>query len=112
MSNTLKLYYWDYDMDGGIASDKPEQTTLTDALQYMEELSETDGNFLGFELADGKIIQFMHDENLGLLLDIPDIEEGGSYTKTLDLDACLQIIRDLYNGKKPMDIEGLSFDSY
>ncbi|HTF04629.1 MAG TPA: hypothetical protein VK826_11420 [Bacteroidia bacterium] len=67
----------------------------------MEELPETDGNFLGFKLIeDDEIVQFMYQDDRGLVLDIPN--EG--HEAIIDLEQCKQIIRDLYAGKRATDI--------
>ncbi|TND10478.1 MAG: hypothetical protein FD123_120 [Bacteroidetes bacterium] len=112
MSNAIKLFYWNYDADEGVSSDDHYEAPLEETIECMENLPDSDGNFLGLELPDGEIIQFMHDDNRGLYLDIPVVNEGGSYAKVIDISACLDIIRDMYTGKKPRDIEGLVFESY
>jgi len=108
----IKLFYCDYDRDESIESDDAEHMTAAQAVSLMENLFFSDGNFLGLELPGGEIVQFMYDDAQGLLLDIPDVEKGGSYVKAIDREECLQIIRDMYDGKKPGDIPGLRFDSY
>lgn len=112
MPETIKIYYQDYDSDESMESDDEYMAPLYEAREIFEGISETDGNFFGLELESGEILQFMHDENRGLVLDIPVTAEGGSYTKVTDMASALQYIGEMYSGKKPRDIEGLVFESY
>lgn len=112
MHETLKVFCCDYDSGESITSEDECLLSVDESIECMESLSDTDGNFFGIELPDGAIVQFMHDDNRGLILDIPDVAEGGSHTRVVDPAMSLQIIRDMYNGKSPRDIEGLVFESY
>jgi hypothetical protein len=111
-SQTIKVYYWDHEADEGISSDEPQEATVGEAIDYMEMLPITDGDFLGLELAGGETIQFMYNEDESIHVDIPDTEKAGSYTKTVDIDECVQMIRDIYGGKKPAELEGIVFESW
>lgn len=112
MADTLKIFYQDYDSGESMDSDDAYRATLIEAQKIFEGISETDGNFFGLELDSGEIVQFMHDENRGLVLDIPVVAEGGSYTKITGMPEALQYISAMYSGKKPLDILGLVFESY
>lgn len=112
MPDTLKIFYQDYDTGESMDSDDEYMAPLIEAQEIFEGISETDGNFFGIELESGEILQFMHDENRGLLLDIPAVAEGGSYTKVTNMPEALQYISDMYSGKKPLDISGLTFESF
>lgn len=112
MTETIKVFYQDYDSGESMESDDEYMAPLEEALEIFEGISDTDGNFFGLELESGEILQFMHDENRGLVVDIPVISEGGSYTKITDMPSALQYISDMYAGKKPLDIPGLVFEAY
>jgi hypothetical protein len=99
-----KVFYWDYDEQRG--TEEAIMFSKEDALAEMKKLPETDGNFFGLELSDGKIVQFMYDGGKKTwFLDIPNPVTQESYNADLTIDDVLKIISDVYDGKSADDIK-------
>lgn len=98
--NQPKMFYWNYDENKGVetAAFVPQD----EALKTMESLPDTDGNFLGLEMAEAEIVQFMYQDGRGLVLDIPNVDEP--VDKVITMEQCVKIIKDLYAGKSAGDI--------
>jgi hypothetical protein len=112
MPQKIKLFYQNYDDNQEIDQESPIECGLDETMDYMEKLPDTDGNFLGLVLPDSCVVQFMHNEDQSICLDIPAEKKGGAYRKEIDMDECIQIIKDIYEGKDPKAIKGLIFDSF
>lgn len=112
MAPIIKLFYQNYDDDEGIASENPVAVTKEQAVDYMENLPPGENNFVGFVLPSGQVVQFMYtDDDGNILLDIP--VANGAYSKSLDsFEETIEVIEYLFEGKDPMLIEGLSFDTF
>jgi hypothetical protein len=95
-----EVYYWNYDTNTGI--EKARVMSHDEAWEIMETLPATDGNFFGLRRGDD-IVQFIYDDNLGLLLDIPNTDSGG-YEKVVSMDECEKIISDVFAGKSGDDV--------
>lgn len=111
MGEPLKLFWMDYATGEGREASEAEIASEEETLDKMTELSSID-SFQGIIPESGASAQFIYDGEGKLKLDIPDIENDGSYIKNIDLKEALQIIRDVFNGKDPMTIEGIKFDSW
>lgn len=109
MYKELNLFYCDYVNDEEISSSDPLSTAIHIAVDYMQNLSVSDGSFLGIITPEKNIVQFIYNEKHELILDIPDEDRIASYTKQVTMEECLQIIRDTFAGKNPYEIKGLSY---
>lgn len=103
MNTDPKVFYYDYDEQRGTEEGIP--MTKEDAIAELKKLPETDGNFFGMELADGKIVQFMYDGNKKTwFLDIPNPVTQESFNVDLTLDDAVKITGDVFDGKSAEDI--------
>jgi hypothetical protein len=111
----MKYFYYDvtdYDYDDEDESNEFEDDgTLDEILQSFYDLSEEDGSFLGLENEQGKIIQFMWNDNNNWLVDIPKIEKEGSLQKHADYDECVALIKKFY-GEDIIDISDFTFQTF
>jgi hypothetical protein len=99
-----KVFYYDYTEQRG-TKDAIEMSEA-DALEALNGLPEEDGNFLGMELSDGNIVQFMYDGNKsGWFLDIPDPETQQSYNADVTIDDVKKIVSDIFAGKTANEIQ-------
>ncbi|MFT5823503.1 MAG: hypothetical protein ACI8ZM_004765 [Crocinitomix sp.] len=110
-NNCFKCFWWDYFRDEGTDAEGAE-ANLKQATDLMKELSNSDASFLGVVTPSKKTVQFIYQEDRSLRLDIPDMENDGSYTKVVAMDECLQIIKDAFHEKDAMKIKGLKFESW
>jgi hypothetical protein len=95
-----KVFYMNYDTNEGI--EDPVEMTEEEAIKILKELPTTDGNFMGMSLSNDEVVQFMHQDGRGLVLDIPMVAEP--VDKVITLDQAVQVIKDAYSGKSAEDI--------
>ena len=92
----VRIFYWN--MEERINQDIPVDTSKDAALKIMKELPVVDGNYFGMMRGEEEIVQFMHTDDKGLLLDIPNAADGPFQT-VITIDQCLKVISDFYDGK-------------
>ena len=107
---TLKLFLWDVETDEEISGDTPLEASPKLAIEKLQALSKEDGSFIGFELDNGSIVQFMWDDEEILNLDIPS--PNGGYEKVVSLSEAENIVERLFTGLNPKAIEGIKFEEY
>ena len=107
----MKVFFNDIETDKEIHSSEPIELNLEEAINELFELSESDGSFIGFYAIDNSIIQFMWESD-SILIDIPVPEQQGSLQKNVEFNECIEMIKQIYSGTKPSDIEGLTFSDW
>lgn len=110
---TFDVFFTDYIEHGSVSHDQPKPMTKTEIIRWMETiLGHTDGNFLGLVDESGKTLQFMTNQDGSIHIDIPAVEERGSYTRTATLNSCLLIVRELGAQVRIEEIGGFDFQSW
>lgn len=100
LNDPPSVFYWNYDTNKGIES--PEALTKEETIKLMNELPDSDRNFLGMKLADESIVQFMYQDGRGLVLDMPTLAQP--VDKVISLEDCIHIIESVFAGKSADDI--------
>lgn len=109
---TCQYFMYDDETGQDISDDPLPSATLEKAKELLKNLSMLDGSFLGFDPPNNKTVQFIYDDEVGLLVDILNIKPGGSYTKEVTMDEAIQILEIVYFGRNFSKIEGLVFESF
>jgi hypothetical protein len=108
----MNIYFQDYYADDSIDIDEAYEADLELALELFYELYDEKDNFFGItDDSNGKTIQFMYIKQDTWLVDIPDMENAGSWQKRTDYDECVNFIRSFYE-RKPIDTTDFSFESF
>ncbi|WP_461532115.1 hypothetical protein [Sinomicrobium sp.] len=95
----MKIYYWDYYSDEGIASDTPREADLEFALDVFYGLTDEEDNFFGVVDPKEKSIQFIFVEQDKWLVDIPSPPDFINHQKYADYDECIALIKAFYAGQ-------------
>ena len=103
----MKVYYQDYYLDEGIASDDPREGDLEFALNTFYDLTDEENNFFGIEDNAGKCIQFMWESQDKWLVDIPQAPSNISFQKYSDYEECVVMIKETYRKNSITIFDGL-----
>ncbi|MFI4875719.1 MAG: hypothetical protein ACIALR_10295 [Blastopirellula sp. JB062] len=106
----MKYFYFDEGKKKGIDGGSPQPATLAEALAAWDAMTGEPLSFLGVVNDSGVTLQFMWDEDGTMVIDIPQPDRSGSWTKNCDLDECRQAIADFYAGDDPTQRAGLTFE--
>ncbi len=108
----FKLFYTDYSNDKHVRSDDAQSATLEEIIDCMKGLLYEEDNFVGIIDSDDVMLQFMVEDTGKICIDIPIHDRKGSFTRSTDLDECIQVVNALQNAIVMEDIKGLEFKSW
>ncbi len=103
-SVTPKVFWFDY-TEKKTSGDEPVDMGKDEAIQTLQALPVTDGNFFGVDLGRNGIVQFMYNEKNVLLLDIPDPVAMESFQKEITMEQAVKVVSDVYDGKSADDVK-------
>ena len=105
----FKLFYTDYTQDQHVRSDEAKPADVQQIIDCMNTRLHEEDNFIG--LVDDKevMLQFMVEEGGSLTVDVPVHDRRGSFAKSADLEACIDIVQSLGNTIDINKIAGLEF---
>lgn len=108
----MKYFYFDSVSLASVKSQDAIEGNVDEILHTWSSLSKEDGSFLGLYTSSGHLLQCMWSDRTSVLLDIPQRDRGGSMIKSTKFDEVCILIKCVFDGLHPDQIEGLKFSSW
>ena len=78
-----------------VNSQSPIEVGPGESYEYLVDVVKCPNNFIGFTDSEGTTVQFMVDESNKIWLDIPSVEEQGSYGKYITTSEMTALVDSL-----------------
>lgn len=108
----FKLFYTDYSKDKYLRSDYAIAATLEEIIDCMNSVLHEPDNFVGIIDSNNVMLQFMVEDNGTICIDAPLHDRKGSYTKSADLNECIELVNALQENIVLDQINGLEFKTW
>lgn len=106
------MFYCDYAEDEDVPAEEAIPADLETIIQRMDSVLRITENFVGMVDTNDVTLQFIVNDDYSIHVDIPIPKKRGSYSKTLPLDACVELVKGIGSTIDPDSIPGLIFESW